>query len=280
MINNGANALVIAAVDGSAFTEVLATAKEQGIIVIAYDRMIMNSGNVDYYATFDNLRIGQIQGQYIVDRLDVANQAGPFNIEVIAGDPGDSNAHVYFNGAMGVLQPYLDSGRLVIRSGQTTMAQAATPKWSTEEAQRRIENIITAVGYGPNADNVRLSAVLAANDDTARGTTNALLGAGFVAGPDFPIITGQDADRPSVKNIKAGTQAMSIFKDTRALALSVVDMLVAIRDGNEVTINDTTSYNNGVRVLPAFLLSPVVVEQGDIQRILIDSGYYTMADIS
>ncbi len=164
----------------------------------------------------------------------------------------------------------------MVRSGQVTQAQVATPNWSTEEAQKRFENIITSVGYGPNG--VKLDAVLASNDSTANGVTNALVAAGYTAA-NFPILTGQDCDKPSVKNMNAGTQAMSVFKDTRTLASQVVKMIDAIAKGQTVPVNDTRTYNNGTRVVPSFLCDPIVVQKGDIQRALIDSGYYTPADI-
>lgn len=276
MITGGCAALVIAAIDGSSLTEVLREAKSKGIPVIAYDRLIMNTDAVSYYASFDNNKVGQLQGQYIVDKLNLRSAAGTFNIELITGDPADNNVNFFFGGAMSVLKPYIDSGKLVVRSGQVTQAQVATPNWSTEEAQKRFENIITSVGYGPNG--VKLDAVLASNDSTANGVTNALVAAGYTAA-NFPILTGQDCDKPSVKNMNAGTQAMSVFKDTRTLASQVVKMIDAIAKGQTVPVNDTRTYNNGTRVVPSFLCDPIVVQKGDIQRALIDSGYYTPADI-
>ncbi|MDR1149624.1 MAG: sugar-binding protein [Spirochaetaceae bacterium] len=276
MITGGAKVLVIAAIDGSALTEVLKQAKEKNIPVIAYDRLIMNSDAVSYYASFDNFKVGTLQGSYIESRLNLKTAPGPFNIELVTGAPDDNNVNFFFGGAMSVLKPYIDSGKLKVPSGQTTQAQAATPNWSTEESQRRFENIITSVKYGPRG--VKLDAVLCSNDSTANGVTNALVNAGYTR-DNFPILTGQDCDKPSVKNMNAGIQAMSVFKDTRTLASKVVEMVNALAKGTKPTVNDTTTYNNGTGIIPSFLCDPIIVEPKDIQTVLIDSGYYKAADI-
>ena len=277
MITGGCKVLVVASIDGSALTEVLKGAKDANIPVIAYDRLIMNSDAVSYYATFDNYKVGQFQGNYIKDSLDLDNQAGPFNIELVTGAPDDNNVNFFFGGAMDVLQPYIDSGKLVVPSGQTSKAQCATPNWSTEESQKRMENLITSNGYGPTG--TKLDAVLCSNDSTANGVTNALLGAGYTA-DNMPIITGQDCDKPSVKNMLAGTQSMSIFKDTRTLASQVVEMVDCILQGKEVPVNDTKTYDNGTGVIPSFLCDPVVCTKDNYKQLLIDSGYYTEADLA
>lgn len=199
MISSGCDVLVIAAIDGSALSEALKGAKDNNIPVISYDRLIMNSDAVSYYATFDNYKVGTMQGEYIRDALDLDNAAGPFNIELVTGAPDDNNVNFFFGGAMDVLQPYIDEGKLVVPSGQTEKAQCATANWSTEEAQKRFENIITSVGYGPNG--VKLDAVLCSNDSTSYGVQNALLAAGYTA-ENMPVITGQDCDKPNVKNYR------------------------------------------------------------------------------
>ena len=277
MINSGCQMLVIASIDGDSLGTVLEQAKEKDIPVIAYDRLIMNSDAVTYYATFDNYMVGTKQGEYIRDQLDLDNAAGPFNIELVTGDPGDNNARFFFGGAMDVLQPYIDSGKLVVPSGQTEKAQCATANWSTEEAQKRFENIISSVGYGPNG--VKLDAVLCSNDSTSYGVQNALQAAGYTA-DNMPIITGQDCDKPNVKNIVSGLQSMSVFKDTRTLAEKVVGMVDAIMKGTEPEINDTETYDNGTGVIPSYLCDPVVVTVDNYKEMLIDSGYYTEADIA
>lgn len=273
MIAGGCEVIVIAAIDGDALGEVLKGAKDKNIQVIAYDRLIMNTDAVAYYATFDNYKVGTMQGEYIEKVLDLKNASGPFNIELFTGDPGDNNINFFFGGAMDILTPYIDSGKLIVKSGQVEKAQAATPGWSTEKAQERMENLISAQGYGPSG--TKLDAVYCSNDSTAQGVTNALVNAGYKAGADFPIITGQDCDIASTKNIIAGTQAMSIFKDTRTLASKVVEMIDAIFSGKEVPINDTKTYNNGVKVVPSFLCDPVFGDSSNYKELLIDSGYYT-----
>lgn len=277
MISGDCKALVIAAIDGSALTEVLKSAKDKNIPVIAYDRLIMNSDAVAYYATFDNTKVGTFQGEFIRDKLDLENAAGPFNVELFTGAPDDNNVNFFFGGAMAVLQPYIDSGKLVVKSGQTTKAQCATPNWSTEESQKRMENLITANSYGPTA--TKLDAVLSSNDSVANGITNALVAAGYTK-DNMPVLTGQDCDKPSMKNMIAGTQSMSVFKDTRTLAAQVVKMVDAIMKGETVEVNDTTTYDNGTGVIPSFLCDPVSCTAENYKELLIDSGYYTEADLA
>ena len=276
MIAEGVGALVIAAIDGDSLTEVLATAKERNIPVIAYDRLIMGTDAVTYYATFDNWQVGVFQGNFVRDELKLDSASGPFNIEFFTGDPGDNNINFFFDGAMSVLQPYLDSGVLVSPSGQTEKLVVATPGWSTEAAQARMENLISANGYSPSG--TPLHAVMCSNDSTAQGVTNALVNAGFTA-DNFPIITGQDCDIVSVINMIAGTQSMSVFKDTRSLAAAVVKMVEAIAKGDTVPVNDTVTYNNGTGIIPSFLCEPVLGLPSNIQTLLIDSGYYTAAQL-
>ncbi len=277
MIMSNCKVIVIAAIDGSSLTEVLKTAKDKGIQVIAYDRLIMNSDAVSYYATFDNYKVGQFQGEYIRDKLNLDNNDGKkYNIELFTGDPADNNVNFFFGGAMDVLTPYIKSGKLVVKSGQITKAQCATPGWSTEEAQKRMENLITANGYGPKG--TKLDAVYSSNDSCANGITNALINAGYTK-DNFPIITGQDCDIVAVKNMIAGTQAMSIFKDTRTLAAKVVEMVDAICKGSEPPVNDKSTYNNGVKVVPSFLCEPEFGDINNYKSLLIDSGYYTKAQL-
>ena len=268
MIQNGCQALVIASIDGDSLGTVLAQAKEKNIPVIAYDRLIMNSDAVSYYATFDNYMVGTIQGQYLEEKLDLKNGAGPYNIELITGDPGDNNARFFFGGAMDVLTPYIESGKLVVKSGQTTFEQCATANWDTATAQSRFDAII-ASNY---ADGTQLDAVLASNDSTALGVANSLA-ANYTG--KYPLLTGQDCDIASVKNIIAGTQSMSIFKDTRTLAAQVVTMVDAIMKGGEVPVNDTETYDNGTGVIPSYLCEPVFADIDNYKELLIDSGYYT-----
>lgn len=268
MINNDCKVLVIASIDGSTLGSVLATAKEKNIPVIAYDRLIMDTDAVSYYATFDNYMVGKIQGNYIKDQLDLDNAAGPFNIELFTGDPGDNNAHFFFDGAMDVLNPYIDAGKLVVKSGQTDFATVATAGWKTENAQSRMETLL-ADNY---ADGTQLHAVMCSNDSTALGVENAL--AASYTG-EYPIITGQDCDIANTKAMIAGKQSMSVFKDTRTLADKVVEMVKAIIEGKEVPVNNTDTYNNGVKNVPSFLCEPVFADANNYKTILIESGYYT-----
>ncbi len=272
MINGGCSVLVIAAIEANSLSTVLEKAKSANIPVIAYDRLIMNTDAIAYYATFDNYKVGVTQGQYIIDTLDLDNAAGPFNMEVTAGDPGDNNAPFFYNGAMDTLQPYIDAGKIVIPSGQVDFATVGTPKWSTETAQSRMENILSS-NY---ADGTQLDICLCSNDSTSLGVQNALA-ANYTG--NYPIVTGQDCDIANVKNMLDGKQSMSVFKDTRTLASQVVKMVGQILNGEEVEVNDTTTYDNGTGVIPSFLCEPVFADKDNYKELLIDSGYYTEADL-
>ena len=272
MINSGCNVLVIAAIDGSSLGEPLDMAKAAGIPVIAYDRLIMNSDAVSYYATFDNYMVGTKQGEYIEQALDLPNAEGPFNMEITAGDPGDNNAGFFYQGAMDVLQKYIDEGKINVVSGQTKFEEVATAQWSTEAAQSRAENILSS-NY---ADGTQLDIWLCSNDSTSMGVQNALE-ANYTG--KYPIITGQDCDKANVKNMIAGKQSMSIFKDTRTLASQVVKMVGQILSGETVDVNDTETYDNGTGVIPSYLCEPVFADVNNYKELLIDSGYYTEADL-
>ena len=273
MINGGCKVLVIASIDGGSLGTVLAAAQEKKIPVIAYDRLIMGSDAVTYYATFDNYKVGTIQGEYIRDNLKLDSENGPFNIEVFTGDPGDNNARFFYDGAIDVLKPYIDSGKLVVKSGQLEFDKVATAGWKTENAQSRMDAIIS----GNYADGTQLDAVLCSNDSTALGVENALE-AGYTGA--YPIITGQDCDKPNVKNMINGKQAMSVFKDTRTLADQVVEMVKAIMDGKDAPVNDTKTYDNGKKVVPSYLCTPEFANKDNYKKLLIDSGYYKESDIA
>ncbi len=267
MVANGCDVIVIAAIEGSSLGEALDMAAAANIPVIAYDRLIMNSDAVSYYATFDNYMVGTIQGKYVVDALDLDNADGPFNIEFTAGDPGDNNAGYFFNGAYDVLKKYVDEGKLNVVSGQNTFDAVATPGWKTETAQSRAENILSS-----NYTDKDVDVWLCSNDSTALGVENAL--AANYNGK-YPIITGQDCDIENTKNMIAGKQSMSVFKDTRTLASQVVKMVGQILNGETVDVNDTTTYDNGVKVVPSFLCEPIFADASNYEKILIESGYYT-----
>ncbi len=268
MIDHGCKVIVIAPIDGHLLGTALAKAKAKGIKIIAYDRLLMDSDAVDYYVTFDNYMVGTIQGTYVKEELDLNNAFGSFCMEITAGDPGDNNARSFYQGAIDVLKPFIEAGKIIVRSGQTEFNQVATPTWQTNVAQKRAEDILNEY----YADGEQLDAWLCSNDSTALGVTNAL---DNYTGGGWPIITGQDCDIVNVKNIIAGKQSMSVFKDTRTLAAQAVKMITQILAGGEVEVNDTETYNNNVINVPSFLCAPVYVDAGNYKELLIDSGYYT-----
>ncbi len=275
MIVKGADVLVIAAIDGASLTNVLQQAADNDVSVISYDRLIINTPNVDYYATFDNFQVGVLQGGYIVDALDLESGAGPFNIELFAGSPDDTNAYYFFDGAMSELQPYIDNGQLVVPSGQTDFDQVATLRWDGATAQQRMDNILAAYYTDREVD-----AVLSPYDGLSIGILSALKSVGYgEGGKELPIVTGQDAEVPSVKSILAGEQTSTVFKDTRVLADRAANMVDAVLQGTEPEINDTETYDNGVFVVPSYLESPVSVDINNWEEVLIDSGYYTREDL-
>ena len=270
MIANGAKVLVIAAIDGSSLGTVLDEAKEAGVAVIAYDRLIMNHDAVTYYVSFDNYKVGTLQGTYIEEALDLANTTETYNIEFCAGDPADNNAGYFFNGAYDVLGKYVDNGTLVNVSGQHTFAEVATEGWSTETCQKRVENIINSF----YAD-TQLDVVCCSNDSTALGAINAI--AANYNGGNTPVITGQDCDKANVPHIIDGTQSMAVFKDTRTLAARAVTMINSIMQGETPETNAT--YNNNTYDVPSYLCDPTVCTADNYKEVLLDSGYYTAADI-
>jgi len=275
MVTKGVNVLVIAAIDGTTLTDALHKAKEKGVKVIAYDRLIRNSADVDYYATFDNFQVGVLQASYIVKALGLTEGKGPFNIELFGGSPDDNNAFFFYNGAMSVLQPYLDSGKLKVLSGQLGMDKVSTLRWDGAVAQARMDNLLSA--YYTKA---RVDAVLSPYDGLSIGIISALKGVGYgSAGQSMPVVTGQDCEVPSVKSILAGEQRSSVFKDTRELAKVTVGMVDAILAGKQPDVNDTKTYDNGKKIVPSYLLKPVSVDASNWKEILIGSGYYKESQI-
>jgi putative multiple sugar transport system substrate-binding protein len=255
---------------------VLSKAKAAGAKVIAYDRLIMKTPNVDYYATFDNFKVGVIQGQYIEKALALKTAKGPFNMELFAGSPDDNNATFFNKGAMSILQPYIDSGKLVVPSGQQEFTKIAIQSWTSATAQSRMDNLITA-NY---AKGKKLDAILSPNDSLAIGIVASLKNNGYgTAKKPYPVLTGQDCDKANVKAMIAGQQSMSVFKDTRTLAKQVVDMVDSLMANKPATVNDTKTYNNGVKVVPSFLCDPVFADKSNYKALLVDSGYYTEADL-
>ncbi|NLS71092.1 sugar ABC transporter substrate-binding protein [Bradyrhizobium brasilense] len=270
MVTKGAKVLVIAAIDGTTLSDVLKQAKAQGITVIAYDRLIRGTPNVDYYATFDNFQVGVLQAQSIENALGLKEGKGPFNIELFGGSPDDNNAYFFYDGAMSVLKPYTDSGKLVVGSGQTGMNKVATLRWDGATAQARMDNLLSAF-YGKK----RVDAVLSPYDGLSIGIISSLKSVGYGSKDQpMPYISGQDAEVPSIKAMLRGEQYSTIFKDTRDLAKVTADMVDAVLSKKEVSVNDTKTYNNGVKVVPSYLLKPVVVDKTNWEKVLIDSGYY------
>src|SRR3954468_7491511 len=270
MVTKGAKALVIAAIDGTTLSDVLKQAKAKGIIVIAYDRLIRGTPNVDYYATFDNFQVGVLQAASIEKGLGLKEGKGPFNIELFGGSPDDNNAFFFYDGAMSVLKPYIDSGKLVVVSKQVGMDKVSTLRWEASVAQARMENLLSAFYTSKHVD-----AVLSPYDGLSIGIIAALKGVGYGSKEmPMPVISGQDAEVPSVKSIINHEQYSTIFKDTRDLAKIAAGMVDAVLSGGKPEINDTTTYNNGVKVVPSYLLKPVVVDLDNWKTALIDTGYY------
>ena len=276
MIARGHDLLVVAAIDGSSLSNVLQQAADADIPVIAYDRLLMNSENVDCYATFDNSKVGELQAQYIVDALGLAeNPDDSFNIELFAGSPDDNNTRYFFEGAMSVLDPYLESGQLVVHSGQTELSDVTTERWDGGTAQNRMDDLLTAHYRSEPVD-----AVLSPYDGISIGVLSALKSVGYGSGDTpFPVVTGQDAELASVKSIVAGEQTQTVYKDTRELARLAVAMGEALLSGEEPEVNDTESYDNGVKVVPAYLLDPVSIDAENYE-LLIEEGYYTERQVT
>jgi putative multiple sugar transport system substrate-binding protein len=281
-ITKGAKVLIIASIDGTALTSQLQEAADKGIKVIAYDRLIRNSPNVDYYASFDNAKVGEQQATSLLtglglkkaDGTDDASK-GPFNIELFAGSPDDNNATFFFNGSMKVLQPYIDSKKLVVKSGDTDFKTVATLRWDGGKAQTRMEDLITRSYSGAKVDGV-----LSPYDGISIGILSALKSNGYgSASQPYPIVTGQDAEVPSMKSIIKGEQYSTIYKDTRKLADVAVKMTDSVLKGTAPETNNTSDYNNGVKVVPSYLLDSVIVDKANYQKELIDSGYYTADDL-
>jgi putative multiple sugar transport system substrate-binding protein len=272
MITKGVDALVIAAIDGTTLSNALENAAASGIKVIAYDRLIRDSGDVDYYATFDNFKVGVQQATSLVAGLNERfPDAKPWNVELFGGSPDDNNAFFFYDGAMSVLQPMIDAGDIVIGSGQTGMSVVGTLRWDGAVAQARMDNLLSA-NYG----DTDVHGVLSPYDGLSIGILSSLKGVGYGSGGvAMPIVTGQDAEVPSIKSMIAGEQYSTVFKDTRELARVTVGMVEALLGGGEPEINDTTTYDNGVKVVPSYLLEPVSVDLSNYEAILVGSGYYT-----
>ncbi|WP_084128684.1 multiple monosaccharide ABC transporter substrate-binding protein [Demequina sp. NBRC 110055] len=286
MITNGAEALIIAAIDGTALASQLDAAAAAGIPVISYDRLIRDSENVDFYVTFDNYQVGVQQATSLLVGLGVLDkdgnetgETGPFNVELFAGSPDDNNATFFWNGAIDTLQPYLDAGTLVVPSGQTDFEQAAILRWQQETAQKRMEDLLTGTYVGTD---MTVDGVLSPYDGLSRGIITALQNNGYegTVTDGFPAVSGQDAEIASVKLIADDVQFATIFKDTRKLAAQAITATEAYLEGTEPEANNTTDYDNGVKVVPSFLLESDIVYADNIESLLVDSGYWTAEEVA
>ncbi len=276
MVTKGAKVLVIGAIDGTTLSDILQKAADAGVKVIAYDRLIRDSGNVDYYATFDNFQVGVLQATSLVDGLKAKfPDTKPWNVELFGGSPDDNNAFFFYDGAMSVLQPLIDSGDIVIKSGQMGMDQVGTLRWDGTVAQARMENLLSST-YTED----KLHGALSPYDGLSIGILSALKGVGYGSGDmTMPVVTGQDAELPSIKSMLADEQYSTVFKDTRELAKVAVSMVEAIMEGKTHEINYDKTYNNGVKVVPSYLLKPVALDKANAKDVLVGAGYYTAEQI-
>ncbi|MCC9704486.1 sugar-binding protein [Streptomyces sp. MNU76] len=277
MITQGVKALIVAAIDNKSMNNVLQQAKDANIPVISYDRLILGTENVDYYASFDNEKVGELQGNYIVEKLGLkdGSKKGPFNIELFAGSNDDNNTRYFFNGAMNVLKPYIDKKQLVVKSGETEITKVTTLRWDGATAQRRMDDILTK-----DYKSGKVDAVLSPYDGISIGILSALKSDGYGSkDKPLPIVTGQDAEVGSVKSIIADEQSMTVYKDTRELAKVASNMVDALLNDKKPETNDTETYDNGSKVVPAYLLEPVAVDKTNYQKVVVDSGYIKAGDL-
>jgi putative multiple sugar transport system substrate-binding protein len=280
LVNQNPKVLVVASIDGTALGPVLGRAKAKGIKVIAYDRLINDTDAVDYYATFDNYKVGQLQGQFIEKELGLADGKGPFNLEPFAGSPDDNNAKFFFSGAWDVLKKYVDNGKLVVRSGKAPKDNNAwkgigVQGWSSQTAQSEMDTRLNSFYTGGK----KVDVVLSPNDSLALGIEQSLESHGYKPGGDWPLVTGQDADQANTKNILADKQSMTVWKDTRTLGDQVAKMVDQIAKGQTVEVNDSKTYDNGKKVVPSYLLPPQVVTKDAVESVLVKSGFYKASDL-
>jgi putative multiple sugar transport system substrate-binding protein len=275
LITQGVKGLIIAAIDNKSLNNVLQEAADAHIPVIAYDRLILGTKNVDYYASFDNTKVGELQAGYIVDKLGLKDGKGPFNIELFAGSNDDNNTKYFFNGAMSVLKPYMDSKKLVVRSGQTALNKVTTLRWDGATAQKRMDDILTSSYKSQKVD-----AVLSPYDGISIGVLSSLKSDGYGSkSKPLPVVTGQDAELASVKSIIAGEQTQTVYKDTRKLAEVASTMVDDVLAGKKPEVNDSKTYDNGAKVVPSYLLQPVSVDKTNYEETLVKGGYYTDAEL-
>ena len=270
LIHEGYQALIIGPIDGTKLTDELVEAKEKGIPVISYDRLIMGSDAVSYYVSFNNKKVGILQGQDILDKINIEDGKIKY-LEIFYGSLGDNNARFFYDGAMEVLRPYIEKGQIVVLSNEISPEQTNIPKWDTDLALKRMDRLISKYNYGPSLDKQRLDAVLSPSDALTAGIVVSLRKAGFTK-DNFPVVTGQDCDAKVVEMILNGEVSMSVFKDTRLLNEQVIEMIDAISSNKEVKVNDTTSYDNGKGFVKSYLCEPVVVDKDNYKKILVDNA--------
>ncbi len=283
MLADGVNLLVVAAIDGEALNTAMNEAAEANVPVISYDRLILNDA-VSYYVSFDNYTVGKLQGEFIVDTLDLANAGDTvYNMEITAGDPADNNAGYFYQGAMDALQPYLDAGTLNVVSGQTDFDSVATAQWNTDTALERAQNVLSSY----YADGTQLDVWLCSNDSTALGVAQAVTS--DYAGSNSVLITGQDGDEANLKNIVDGVQTMTVYKNVSNESVVTLALAKAILAGDTIDDSlvpsfgiecafDTESYETSEgNKCPSFLLVPNVITKDNLQD-LVDTGLYTMGD--
>lgn len=261
MVTKGAKVIIVGAIDGSQLSTQVKAAKDAGVTVIAYDRLLKNTDAVDLYVAYDNFKVGQLQGQSLLDGLKERKGSGPWNIEFLAGSADDANSKVFFDGAMSVLKPKIDDKTLTVKSGEMTFEQAATQGWKAENAQKRMDTILSG-HYATE----KLDGVLSPNDTLGRAAMTSVR----AAGKELPVVTGQDSEVESVKSIVAGDQYSTIYKDTTALVKHSVKVVEDLQAGKAPEVNDSKSYNNGVKVVPAFLLEPKIVTKATAAEIYKD----------
>ncbi|WP_305886716.1 multiple monosaccharide ABC transporter substrate-binding protein [Actinoallomurus rhizosphaericola] len=282
-ITRGAKLLIIASIDNKSLSTQLQEAADKHIPVIAYDRLLLKSPNVDYYATFDNYKVGVLQATALLTGLGLKKEdgsdgtaKGPFNIELFAGSPDDNNSSYFWNGAMDTLKPYIQKGTLVVKSKETDFKTAAILRWDPATAQKRMEDLITKAYTG----GTKVNGVLSPYDGLSIGILSALKSAGYgTSGQPYPVVTGQDAELASVKSILKGEQYSTVYKDTRQLAAVTVKMADTVLKGGKPEVNNTKDYNNGVKVVPSMLLQPVLIFKDNVQKNLVDTGYYTQQQL-
>ena len=277
MLTTDAKVLVITPVDATSLGGALQQAANLHIPVVAYDRLLRNTPNVDYNVTFDNVQVGALQAKSLLKGLkERFPDAKTWTVEIFGGSPDDNNAFLFHDGAMSVLKPLIDAGTIVVKSGQVDMQKVGILHWDPSTAQARMDNLLSAY----YSDGGRLDGVLSPWDGLSRGIISSLQGIGYgSADLPWPIITGQDAEAPSIKAIIAGSQYSTVFKDTRELAQTTADLVGTVMAGKQPAGLDVKTYDNGVKVVPTLLLRPYVVDINNYEKIVIDSGYLSKKDI-